>query len=74
MRPFRIKVSLNTGVPKRLYSLVPSRSDLNSKVAKTHERNFYEALSNKSSSQHRCAEATLLFSAVAQRLLIGESL
>ena len=27
----------------RLYSLVPSRSDLNSKVAKAHERNFYES-------------------------------
>ncbi len=30
------------------------------------------ALSNKSFSHYRCAEATLPFSAVAQRLLIGD--
>ena len=41
------------------------------KVAKAHERNFYECLSNKSFSHYRCAEATLPFSAVAQRLKIG---
>ena len=29
---------------------------------------FMSALSNKSSSHHRCVEAALLFSAVAQRL------
>ncbi len=56
--PFEIKVSLIMGVSKRLYPLELSRSDLispakkseellkkfvlDSKVAKTHERNFYE--------------------------------
>ncbi len=70
MSAFRIKVSLLTGVSKRLYPLVPSRSDLNlnGKVAKAHERNFYECFSNKSFSPYRCVEATLPFSAVAQRL------
>ena len=52
---------------------MPSRSDLNlnGKVAKAHERNFYECFSNKSFSPYRCVEATLPFSAVAQRLKIG---
>ena len=44
---------------------------LDGKVGKAHERNFHERLSNESFSQYLCVEATLPFSAVAQRLRIG---
>ena len=55
-------------------SVYKKYSWLAGKVAKTHERNFYECLSNKSFSHYRCVEATLPFSAVAQRLKIGGKL